>query len=182
MKSHRPIPHTMETRSCGGRLSEHRPVVAGHRFELINSGDSARVAAPADCAGVLRLVPREAAPSRTGEHCAPESAHPLSAARPRMGYAEMKRVSKLADPLKRRGRRAGRAKGDARSSSGSSTCRIPWLHAVLTDHPPHRGEKSLAQRRSSQGRAHHQRKRRVPRRSSPLPRLTRRLVIAIRMR
>ena len=65
------------------------------------------------------------APSRTGEHCAPESAHPLSAARPRMAYAEVKRVSKLADPLKRRGRKAGRAQGHARSSSGSSTCRIP---------------------------------------------------------
>ena len=55
----------------------------------------------------------------------PESAHPLSAARPRMAYAEVKRVSKLADPLKRRGRKAGRAQGHARSSSGSSTCRIP---------------------------------------------------------
>ena len=55
----------------------------------------------------------------------PESAHPLSAARPRMSYAEVKRVSKLADPLKRRGRKAGRAQGHARSSSGSSTCRIP---------------------------------------------------------
>ena len=55
----------------------------------------------------------------------PESAHPPSAARPRMAYAEVKRVSKLADPLKRRGRKAGRAQGQARSSSGSSTCRIP---------------------------------------------------------
>ena len=112
----------------------------------------------------------------------PESAHPLSAARPRMAYAEVKRVSKLADPLKRRGRKAGRAQGHARSSSGLSTCRIPRAPAVLTDHSPHRGEKSLTQRRSSQGHAHHQRKRRVPWRSSPLPRLTRRLVIAIRMR
>ena len=53
----------------------------------------------------------------------------------------------------------------------------PPAPAVLTDHSPHRGEKSLTQRRSSQGHAHHQRKRRVPWRSSPLPRLTRRLVI-----
>jgi len=44
----------------GWHSSQHRPAIAGHRRELINSGDSARVTAPAECAGVLRWVPREA--------------------------------------------------------------------------------------------------------------------------
>jgi hypothetical protein len=68
------LSHQGNARLWRASIAAPRPAVAGHRLELINSGDSARLAAPADCARVLRLVPRQAAPRRTGEHCAPESA------------------------------------------------------------------------------------------------------------